>query len=224
MSSEDVSVHRRDVAALRQADRFLAVFSHTAAIGFGICDLQLRYLFVNDVLAASNGILAEAHVGRTVREILGKVAPGIELAFRKALYSGEPVCKEIVGNVPGRVGRVSWIACYFAVKNRTAGVQQLGAIAVEVTELKKLNKFWSEVASNLDRTGTNSHRALAQELHESMGQYFTALAANLNQVTRNFWDLDKSADEQIAPIIESLDKRIVAVRNVASEVARLDRQ
>jgi hypothetical protein len=38
-------------------------------------------------------------------------------------------------------------------------------------------------------------------------------------VSRNFWDLDKSADEQIAPIIESLDKRIIAVRNVASEVA-----
>jgi len=71
----------------------------------------------------------------------------MELAFRKVLYSREPVCKEIVGNLPGRVGIVCWIAFYFAVKNRTAGVQQLGAIAVEITELKKLDKVWSEVAS-----------------------------------------------------------------------------
>src|SRR6476620_9667071 len=86
--------------ALEEANRLVRSFSHTSAIGFGICDRELRYQSINGALAATNGIAAEAHLGHTVRDVLGEVAAAVEPAFKRALITGEVVSKEISGKLP----------------------------------------------------------------------------------------------------------------------------
>ncbi len=48
------------------------VMADTAA-GVGIVDADLRYLYVNPALARMNGVPAEEHIGRSIREILPSV-------------------------------------------------------------------------------------------------------------------------------------------------------
>jgi PAS domain S-box-containing protein len=206
-------------AALEQANRLLRSFSHTSAIGFGICDRELRYQSINGALAASNGIAADAHLGHTVRDVLGEVAAAVEPAFKRALTTGEVVSKEISGKLPNREGVLHWIANYFPVRANGRRVQQMGAIAVDITELRKLDEFFSQLIKSLLRTGQKENSWRARELHDSIGQYFAALATNLSLVTQHIWRSDKSADEQLAPTIESLDQRILAMRDVISGVA-----
>lgn len=69
-------------------------------VGFGICDKELRYQAINDALAATNRRPAEAHLGCTVRDILGDVAAVIEPAFERVLETRKPVLKEISGRIP----------------------------------------------------------------------------------------------------------------------------
>jgi PAS domain S-box-containing protein len=205
--------------ALEEANRLVRSFSHTSAIGFGICDRELRYQSINGALAACNGIAAEAHLGHTVRDVLGEVAAAVEPAFKRALTTGEVVSKEISGKLPNREGMLHWIATYFPVRGNGRRVQQMGAIAVDITELKKIDEFFSQLIRGLLSTGQKENSWRARELHDSIRQYFAALAMNLSLVTQHIWRSDKSADEQLAPTIESLDQRILAMRDVIAGVA-----
>jgi PAS domain-containing protein len=208
-----------NAAALEEANRLLRSFSHTSAIGFGICDRELRYQSINGALAASNGIAADAHLGHTVRDVLGEVAAAIEPAFQRVLITGEVVAKEISGKLPNREGMVHWIANYFPVRGRGRRVQQMGAIAVDITELRRLDDFFSQLIKSLLRTGQKENSWRARELHDSIAQYSAALTTNLSLVTQHIWRSDIGADEQLAPTVKSLDERILAMGNVISDVA-----
>jgi two-component system cell cycle sensor histidine kinase/response regulator CckA len=50
----------------------------SAPVGLCVLDDRLRYLRINDKMAEINGIPAEQHIGRTVREIIPDLAEHIE--------------------------------------------------------------------------------------------------------------------------------------------------
>ena len=55
-----------------------------APIGLCYFDTDLRYVHINDWLAAINGLTVEEHLGRTVGEVLPGVAAGVESQLRHA--------------------------------------------------------------------------------------------------------------------------------------------
>ena len=59
----------------------------------GVCmlDTSLRYVHINDWLAALNGMAAEEHLGRTIGEVLPDVALGVESQLRRVIETGEPI-------------------------------------------------------------------------------------------------------------------------------------
>jgi hypothetical protein len=60
--------------ALRESQRLGAGFSNASPIGFVHPRCPTAYAALNDALAAINGVPAEAHLGGSVREVLGKIA------------------------------------------------------------------------------------------------------------------------------------------------------
>ena len=56
----------------------LSSFYNEAPIGLCHIDLELRYVHVNEWLAAVNGLAISEHLGRTVGEVLPDVAQGVE--------------------------------------------------------------------------------------------------------------------------------------------------
>ena len=130
--------NREKSALLAQLDSLL----ENAPLGFAFFDRGHRYLRVNDRLADFNGLPAEAHVGRTLTEMLpataASVAPMIDRVFR----TGEAIpYQEIVGETPARFGvRRHWLTAYFPVRDG-ADVAAVGAVVMEVTDLR-----WAEAA------------------------------------------------------------------------------
>jgi PAS domain-containing protein len=61
----------------------LRAFLSAPNVGLAICDEQLRYYAINHALAAMNGVSAEHHIGKTVREVLGDAAGKIESALSR---------------------------------------------------------------------------------------------------------------------------------------------
>ena len=59
----------------------------------GLCyfDTQLRYVHINDWLAALNGMSVEQHLGRTIGEIIPQIASGVEAQLRHVIENGEPI-------------------------------------------------------------------------------------------------------------------------------------
>ena len=127
--------------------------SETLAVGIAICDDQLRYVSVNPALAAMNGIPAEVHIGKTVREVIGSVASTVELMLRSVLFNGQCILNaEISGNLPTRNGEGYWIEHYFPVRYANGGVKQVGVIVVEITGLRRLENCILALMGNTGRT------------------------------------------------------------------------
>lgn len=123
------------------------------AVGIAICDDQLRYVSVNPALAAMNGIPAEVHIGKTVREVIGSVASTVELMLRSVLFTGQSILNaEIRGNLPTRNTEGYWIEHYFPVRS-IGGVKQVGVVVVEITGLRRLeNCILALTMDNTSRT------------------------------------------------------------------------
>src|SRR5262249_52437801 len=63
--------------AVRQKYAELATIYRAAPVGLAFVDTQLRYIGINDSLAEINGVPAEAHLNRTIREVAPHLADAI---------------------------------------------------------------------------------------------------------------------------------------------------
>ncbi len=64
----------------------------------GLCyfDMDLRYIHINEWLAAVNGLAVKEHLGRSVGDVLPDVARGVEEQLRQVITTGEPIEAETV--------------------------------------------------------------------------------------------------------------------------------
>ncbi|HVC20372.1 MAG TPA: PAS domain S-box protein [Vicinamibacterales bacterium] len=93
-----VVVHFRDVTRQRALEQRLAleqrrlnVFFSSAPVGLVILDDQFRYVRINETLARLHGLPVEAHLGRSVADVLPDRAHLIVPTLRRVLETGEPV-------------------------------------------------------------------------------------------------------------------------------------
>ncbi len=59
----------------------------------GLCyfDLDLRYLDINEWLAAVHGLAVKEHLGRTIGDVLPDVARVVDEKLRQVITTGEPI-------------------------------------------------------------------------------------------------------------------------------------
>ena len=101
-----------------------------APIGLCSLDTNLRYLQINDWLAALNGLPVEAHLGRTIREVLPDVAAGVEQQLRKVIETGEPIIDgRVDAETPAHPGVVRNFQHHY-YPNRSEGGRIVGVSCV----------------------------------------------------------------------------------------------
>ncbi|MFE0515806.1 PAS domain-containing protein, partial [Streptomyces sp. NPDC058964] len=106
-------------------------------IGLAVLDTELRYVSVNPALAKINGVPAEEHVGRTVREVLPLVdAETLEGSARRVLETGVPlVDKSTIGRTPADPDEDhAWTVSMYRLEDAVGRVLGVAASMVDVTE------------------------------------------------------------------------------------------
>jgi PAS domain S-box-containing protein len=81
----------RDLTKEERANAELRALYESAPVGLCFLDAQLRYISVNEQLARWNGFPVEAHLGRTIRELLPGAADLIEPLLLKVIETATPV-------------------------------------------------------------------------------------------------------------------------------------
>jgi len=124
-------------AKLQQQLAEIEAIYQTAPIGLAVLDSDLRFLQVNQRLAEMNGFPIEAHIGRTVRELLPRLADGAEEILRPILETGQPRLNiEIRGETPAQPGvpRI-WLEHFLPLKDgdRVIGIS---TVCEEITDRK----------------------------------------------------------------------------------------
>jgi len=106
-----------------------------APIGMAVIDAGLRFVRINDRLAETNGASVEAHLGRTVREMLPDLTEQGEAMLRRVLETGEPLRDfEIVGETPAQPGvRRVWVEQLVPLHDDAGRVVAVSVFAIEVT-------------------------------------------------------------------------------------------
>lgn len=118
--------------ALAEIDALLS----SSLVGIGFVDRELRYVRVNDALAAFNERPAADHLGRTVREVLGDKAGGLEPLLRAVIDSGKPIANLELMSAPSAAPdeRRSFLGNYFPVVTPSGETLGVGAAVIEITD------------------------------------------------------------------------------------------
>jgi PAS domain S-box-containing protein len=142
--------------ALREA-RLNAFFSN-APVGMSILDEGLRFVQINEPLAAMNGQPAPAHIGKSLREILPALASVLEPQYLQVLATGKPiVSQELSGEIPSKPGAIRhWEVCYFPILGESNRPESVGAVVVEITDRKRAESQLRSVTERLQYLLTSS--------------------------------------------------------------------
>jgi PAS domain S-box-containing protein len=124
-------------AKLQQQLAEIEAIYQTAPIGLNVLDSDLRFVRINERLAEMNGFPIEAHIGRTIRELLPGLADDAEEILRPILETGQPRLNiEIRGETPAQPGvpRI-WLEHFLPLKNgdRVIGIS---TVCEEITDRK----------------------------------------------------------------------------------------
>ncbi|MER6459114.1 SpoIIE family protein phosphatase [Streptomyces sp. NPDC001228] len=106
-------------------------------IGLAVLDTQLRFVSVNPALERLNGVPAEEHLGRTLREVLPHLdADALESAYLRVLRTGEPVIdRSVVGRTPAAPDEEHiWSLSVYRLEDALDNVLGVATSVVDITE------------------------------------------------------------------------------------------
>ncbi len=134
----DITEQLRQEQSRIEAEGLLTIALEASPVGVGFVDERLRFVRLNRTLAELHDLPVEAHIGRSVRDVLAHLDLGIDLesVYRRVLESGAASTGIDVRVGEGATAR-SLMCSYYPVciDGRIAGV---GVVSVDVTEREQL--------------------------------------------------------------------------------------
>jgi len=172
---------------IRDNSGLLPAFAQTPHLGLAVVDRDMRYRVVNPALVDMTGIPAEARLGKTIREALGRVADAIEPSFHRVLSTGQPQWNlQVSATLPTKSITGTWNGNLFPIKDTSGLVKQVAMLVVDMTAEKRLQ----QKEFDLNRLETRCRQL------ESLLQFGTI-------------PIPGSQDEELVPMISSLVKRFL---------------
>jgi len=168
------AVADRTVELERLRARVETVYA-TAPVGLCFLDRELRYVMINDHLAAMNALPAAEHIGRTIPELLGEAGPGIEEAYRRVRETRRPLRDvETSGTLPADPELMRyWLSSYYPVFGANRELLGINAVVIEITQRKQMEQ------QNRD------NEEMFRALFEASGDAHALLAYNANFISAN---------------------------------------
>ena len=157
----------------------------TAPVGLGYVDRDLRFVVVNEMLAAMNGVSVADHAGRRVRDVIPRLAHVVEPILQRVLATETAEADlELSSDDDDR----HWIASYYPVREQGGGLTVgVGVVIRDVTSERVATRELDVRARHLEAVAALGQRALISDdwdglLHEATAEVATILRADMVHV------------------------------------------
>ena len=117
------------------AGRLLEAVLDNAPVGLAFYDRDHRHARVNAAFASLTGVEPDAHIGRTLVELLGSPAAEVEADIDLVFASGEAVVNRELSLQEGR----QWLLSHYPVAV-DGGVAWVGTVATEISALRRAER------------------------------------------------------------------------------------
>ena len=186
-------------------DRLYAI----APIGLCYFDTDLRYRYINEWLARINGVQVEAHLGKTIDELLKDVAAGVVPQLRQVLETGEPIIEgEVQAETPAHPGESRhYMHSYYPDKSKDGTIVGVSCVVQDITERIELER---EVVA----VGERERLRIGRDLHDGLGQELTGASLVLQT-------LSQKLVHEHSPHLQTVQELTVMTQNMISEIRRL---
>nr|MBP7689556.1 PAS domain S-box protein [Thermoflexales bacterium] len=117
----------------------IAAYYDLAPVGLVVLDTHLRFLRINTMMAALNGLPAAAHIGKTVGEILPTLESQARAAVDRILRTGEPIKNiEFTGETPAQPGVTRiWSESWYPLRDAAGIITAVMVTAEDITDRKR---------------------------------------------------------------------------------------
>lgn len=178
----------------------LRVTYETAPAGLCLYDRELRFLAINERLAAANGKPAAAHLGRPLEEMAPHMAAVLAPVLRQVLATGEPR-EDVEVRAPDPAAPAQervWLANFHPVRDADGAVVAVSGAVLDITARKHAEDAQHLLSREVD------HRA-----------------KNVLAVVRSLVRLSAAeAPDDVNALVEVLEGRIAAMARVHTMLAR----
>lgn len=211
----DISARMRAETALATQVAELEALYKSAPIGLAFFTRDYRYLRINQELATINGVPAEDHIGRTLREVLPVNAPVVEPLIDRIFETGEAIRDlEISGETPQQPGiDRHWLTGFYPVQGEDGAVEAVGAWVIEISDRKAAEQREQLLAREVDHRAKNlltvvqsvlqlTRADSVEELKESVIGRIQSLARAHALLANSRWEgveLTELVREEMAP-------------------------
>ena len=188
------------------------IYRH-APIGLCYFDTELRFLHINEWLAAINGLSVEEHLGRTIGELLPEVAAGVEPQLHGVIETGQPVVDGMVETeTPAHPGeKRHYQHNYYAVTAADGTVVGVNCIVQDITE----RKHAEEALRRADRAKSEFLANISHEVRTPMNGILGMAALLLRS------DLSPEHREQVE-IIESSAEGLMQLLDHVLDISKIE--
>lgn len=127
-----------DAHAARSSAQLRALYAH-ATVGLCLLDAELRYVSINERLAAMHGLPAADHLGRRVREVVPQLADSVEPLARHVLDTGRAMLNMEIprARAVGSGLERAWLASYCPVVDEGGRRIGVSVLVQDVTERRR---------------------------------------------------------------------------------------
>jgi PAS domain S-box-containing protein len=175
--AEDITTHRQMEREIALGQQRLNAFFTSAPAGLVLLDDQFRYVQINETAARLNGHPIEAHLGRTVGEIMPALAPKLLPLYDEIMATGKPLLNiEMSGKMLGLPDVPTHLqASLFPIPGADGKPAGIGAILVDTTERHQAEEALRQAQHELEhrveeRTADlkRANKLLLQEIAQRM--------------------------------------------------------
>jgi len=215
--TRDITERRRQQEEIEERNAQLDAFFSNAPVGLAIIDKNLRFQRINSPFSKLNGLSLEENRGLNVRDVNSELRVQLESMIQRVVDSGVPILnREIRGHAPPNSNAVSWwLKSIFPISQEDGSVTQIGAIAQDITQLKKAENTVRWLSGRLLQSRDDERRRLARDLHDSLGQILTAVKMNLSYLSRDSVHLDERGHNAVTESRDLIDTCIKEVRTLS---------